>query len=523
MTLQEHAQRLGWLLTAVAALMIWRVSSAEVISADGLRYITQAKKISSGDWNGGLLGSVDHPMYPLQIAAVRSIAGLPETPFGWQNAAWTASLIYSILLVIPLYLVGRELFGDSQAWLGVLAIFAVPMTSQILPDALSESTFLHFWSWSLYFALRFLNRGNPRWLVGVALAGALAYWTRPEGLLICIALVFTILICPILPQTRIDWPRFGQVLTILIVATALFSVPMMISRGTIGTKPAIAKVLGLKQRSGKFAVEREKPLDSNKTELEIWMDASVAYYRSTKQLTTDAGLFLALAGLIVWRRPNAAMARKSLFVFIILCASALALIRLHATQGYCAPRHTMIPSQLLLMAAGSGLYWLSNRLLDRVSGLQRGSSETRLEPGPLLWVAIGITWAIFHGRVFMKPIGNDALGYRQAAEFLSNRLQANEHVADLTGWTPYYADRPGYTFATINEAFHDPYLRYVVVREAHLIGPWDYCRTMERLTSGAIKIAQFPDPVSYQRPRQSRVLLFEKRPEMASAVKPIQK
>lgn len=510
MTIQDHARRLVWLLTAVTALLVWRVSFAEVISADGLRYIAQAKKISAGDWRGGLVGSVDHPMYPLQIVAARAIIGFPESPTGWQNAAWAASLVHGILLVIPLYLIARRLFGNARAWLGVVAFYAVPMTSQILPDALSESTFLHFWCWSLAFALEFLNQGRPGWLVGVACAGALAYWTRPEGLLICVALGLAILVTPLLPRTRIDWPKFGKVLAMLAIATAIFSVPLILSRGTLGTKPAIAKVLGLKSRAGAHAVEREKPLDPGLSEYEIWAEATGAYYQSTKQFTTDAGLVLGIIGLLTWRRPNAASARQGLLVLIIVSLSALALIRLHATQGYCAPRHTMVPSQLVLIVAGSGVYWLGERIMSLINKLQKNTAESRLEPGPLLCLLLGTSWAIFHGQAFLKPIGNDALGYRQAAEFLNEKLDKDERIADLTGWAPYYTAHRGYTFANINDAFSDPNLRFVVVREAHLIGPWEYCRIMEKLTSNATRIAQFPDNSVKRRPRQSRVVVFEK-------------
>ena len=516
MTFQEHARRIGCLLMAVSALLVWRVSSAEVLSADGLRYTAQAKRITAGDWSGGLVGSVDHPMYPLQIAAMRSLAGLPETPRGWQNAAWAASLVHGVLLVIPLYLVARRLFGDQQAWLGVVSFYAVPLTSQILADALSESTFLHFWCWSLWFALEFLVRGRPGWLACVAVAGALAYWTRPEGMLICLTLGLTILITPILPRTRIDWPKFGRVLAMLAVATAIFSVPLVLSRGSIGTKPAIAKVLGLKSRAGAHAVERERPLDPNQTELETWAMATKAYFKATKQAVTTPGLILAAVGLVFWRWPNAASARQGLLMVLIMLASAAALIRLHATQGYCAPRHTMVPSQFLLMAVGSGLYWLGEAIMRQLSRLRHLPAGSTLEPGPAVWVAFAMIWGLLHTPDFIKPIGNDALGYRQAAEFIGPKLQPGEPLADLTGWTPFYADHPGYTFASINNAFSDPNLRYVVVREAHLIGPWDYCQTMKKLTSGATRVAEFPPLTAGSKKRVSRVIVFEKPTKIAA-------
>lgn len=507
MNFNEHARRVGLLLLAVTALLVWRVSRAEVLSADGLRYTAQARKIAAGDWYGGLVRSVDHPMYPLQIAGVWTLVGMPDTPVGWQNAAWAASLVHGILIVIPLYWIARTLFGDNAAWLGVTAFYAVPHTSQILADALSESTFLHFWCWSLAFALQFLQKGRPGWLAGVAIAGAMAYYTRPEGMLICLALGLTILVTPLLPRTRVDWPRLGRVLALLGIATALFSVPVVMSRGSVGTKPAIAKVLGLQKRAPAKAVERERPLDPNQTELQTWAHATAAFYRAVKEATTSFGLVLAAIGFATWRRPNAASARGGLLVVFILGLSTLALVRLHATQGYCAPRHTLVPSQILLLGSGAGLVWIATQLITSLSRLRFIPAGIQAQPGPVVWLALALVWGGSQAGAFLKPIGYDALGYRQAGEFLARTTDKNEPIIDLTGWSPFYAAHPGYTFFNIDQVFAKNDARYVVVREAHLVGPWDYCKLMVQLTQGATRVATFPEKPGK---RQSRVFIYEK-------------
>jgi hypothetical protein len=53
----------------------------------------------------------------------------------------------------------------------------------------------------------------------------------------------------------------------------------------------------------------------------------------------------------------------------------------------------------------------------------------------------------------------------------------------------------------------DPQARFVVVREAHLLGPWSYCRFFRELVRGRLPIATFPD-----RPdkTQSRVFVFDR-------------
>lgn len=515
LTYSDHVRRISYLAIAVLALLAWRVGRAEVLSADGLRYTAQARKIAAGDWRGGLVGSVDHPMYPIQIAAMRTLVGLPDTALGLQDAAWAAAMLHGVLLVIPAYWVARSLFGDSSAWLGTAAFYAVPHTSEILADSLSESTFLHFWCWSLGFSLAFLERGNPAWLIGMALAGAGAYWTRPEGLLICLALGLTILVTPLLNSTRVDWPRLGRVLAILAISTSALSLPVILSRGTIGTKPAIAKVLGLKNRSAPHAVERERPLEPGQTELAIWGDAAAAFYKALRTSTTSPGLILAIAGLVLASRSTAAAARRFLLIGVILALSVLALVRLHATQGYCAPRHTMVPAQILLLAAGHGVMVLSSRLgssLMRISFLR---DRTALRPVPVIHFLLGCAWVTTHAGQFARPIGHSALGYKQAGAWLAERMPPGESLIDLSGWATFYAERPGYGFAKLHEITPANPSRYLVVRKAHLVGPWDYCKRMRALASDADLIATFPQKLT---DRTSEVLVYERRtPQVAAS------
>lgn len=520
MTRSDHMRRIATLMLTVLLLLTWRAGRAEVLSADGLRYTAQARRIAAGDWRGGLVGSVDHPMYPLQIAGVQTLVGLPDNAVGWQNAAWTASVIHGVLLVIPLYWVAKSLFGDASAWLGVAAFYAIPHTSQILADALSESVFLHFWCWSLAFALAFLTRGHPGWLLGLAIAAGGAYWTRPEGLLICLSLGLTILIAPLLRSTRVDWPRLGRVLALLAVATGALSLPVILSRGTLGTKPAVAKVLGLRDRSAPHAVERERPLEPGQTEAETWANAGAAFYRAIRQAASVPGLALALAGILMTPIATAAAARRAILIGLILSLSALALTRLHATQGYCAPRHTLVPAQILLLAAGQGLYLLIARGGDWASRRLPAGFAMTAQPGPVPYLAVALLWGIAHAEAFSEPIGHGALGYRMAGDFLAERLAPDEPLIDLSGWASFYADRPGYGFARLHEITPENPSRFLVLRKAHLMGPWDYCERMRALARDAELVAQFP---SGERSRTSEVRVYERRTSVAgkSAIAPV--
>ena len=109
-------RRIGLLIVLAGALLGWLSAHTEILFADGLRYVRQAQTLERGSWTEGLLRAVDHPVYPLEIALAHRLIG-GEGPESWQAAAQAAAIAAGILLVVPLYLVARELFGDASAWL----------------------------------------------------------------------------------------------------------------------------------------------------------------------------------------------------------------------------------------------------------------------------------------------------------------------------------------------------------------------------------------------------------------------
>ena len=157
-----------------SGLLGFLAARSEILFADGLRYVEQARRIDHGALADGLVRSVDHPAYPLAIAAIHRALGLGDGPRAWQASAQGASVLAGVLLVIPLYLVAVELFGGGSAWLACVLAYAAPTTGHVLADTLSEGTFLLFWMWGLWAALRFLKAGTFGWLpttIGFAALG----------------------------------------------------------------------------------------------------------------------------------------------------------------------------------------------------------------------------------------------------------------------------------------------------------------------------------------------------------------
>ena len=64
-----------------------------------------------------------------------------------------------------------------------------------------------------------------------------------------------------------------------------------------------------------------------------------------------------------------------------------------------------------------------------------------------------------------------------------------------------------YTFANIIDAPNDAGLRYIVVRDAHLRGPWPYCDQIRSIVGHLKPVATFPE---HPKKRQAQVYVFER-------------
>ena len=440
-------------------------------------------------------------------AAHRAIAPTraePNSPSSWHRAGQAASILSAILLVVPLYLIAIELFGGRVPWLGVFLFYASPVVAAMLADVLSESTFLLFWCWGLWCAFRFLRLGSFRWLPPMIGFGCLAYLSRPEGLLLPLAMVATLALMPLMPSTRLNWPRWWAAVGLLIVGPALVVVPFVAIKGGIGTKPAVQKLLGMAPRAAVDAVERAKPLDPSQSEARTCLLAGKAVWEALRDITTPALVPLAVVGLIVGYRRGKDRRRAWLLAGLLLIASLLALIRLHVTGGYCTPRHASVLAILLIPAAAFGLEYLLG--LISIPGRFLGLGEGRFRPGAAIWAVLLAAQLAWAWPEIARPINHDFIGYRQAAAVIAERAEPGAEIVDATGWSQFYAERPGYTFANLRDATVDPDLRWVVVRESHIKGSWWYCEVLRHLVGRRRPIETLPPEPE---PGQSRVFVFD--------------
>jgi hypothetical protein len=497
-----HLARIILLMACVAGFLGWTGKNSAILFADGLRYIDQAKKLDAGQTFNALFRSIDHPAYPLAIVGVHRMIG-GESPIDWQRAAQGASIVAGLLLVIPLYLIALEMFGGATAWLAVVLSYLVPLTGHVMADALSESLFLLFFMLSVWTSLRFLKVGTFIWLPPTIFFAALAYWVRPEGLLLPASMVATLAIVPLMSSTRMVWPRWWAAVAFLVIGPALLIAPIIAIKGGISTRPSVAKVFGTAPPSASLAVERKRPLDPNQTTTQTYVLAVREMALAVRDSVTIPLLPLVLLGFILaW--PPGERARPWIFLTIVMVAWALALIRLYATSGYCTPRHAMILAYLMIASAAFGLQKLLSSIT--IPGSWIGQKDGKYKVGPIVWLAALFGLFSYYKVDLLAPINDQFVGYRGAAGYLSEHVPKDEKVVDLTGWSLYYAERHGYSFGNLIEAMGDKDLKRIVVRDSHLTGRWEYCRQVRRLIGDRKPVASYPEhPVD----KQSVVFVYD--------------
>jgi Dolichyl-phosphate-mannose-protein mannosyltransferase len=503
LTTVQHLRRIGLLLIGASVLLGWLAAHTEVIFADGMRYINQAKIIDQGAWERGLFRSVDHPVYPLAIvAAHRFLGGLG--PDDWQKAAQLAAVIAGVLAVIPIYLVAVELIGAANAWLACLLIYMIPINGHVMADAMSESAFLLFWCFGLWSTLKFLRTARLSWLSPIIVFSLLAYLTRPEGLVVPVSLMATLVLLKMRPS--LEFPKWSRrwALALLVLGPILTASPFVLLKGGISTKPSLNRILSFAPRAPAMAVERERPLEPEQSRLKTLLIATKAMVRAVAGATTLPMMLLAPLGIAV-NRTSTADRRTWLLIGTMLGLSALAMIRLHETCGYCTPRHAMMVGWILIAAGAAGLD-PSVRPLGRIAARVMGNPAPFPRMEAVIKIGlVGSCMAVW-GPSTLAPLDRAFVGYRQAGEWLAALAGPDEGIIDLKGFSLYYAEKTGYTFASLDEGNRDRKVRWIVTHDAHLNGPWYYCKILRSLVQKRRPIRTFPEKPSRG---VSRVYVFD--------------
>src|SRR5262249_53310363 len=102
------------LIVFSGSLRVWLMCHTEVAARDSIGFVRYALELESQPWSEVLPKNLQHPGYPLALMLVswpvRFVLGSTDC-FTMQLSAQLTSSLAGVLLVIPMFYLGRELFN----------------------------------------------------------------------------------------------------------------------------------------------------------------------------------------------------------------------------------------------------------------------------------------------------------------------------------------------------------------------------------------------------------------------------
>jgi hypothetical protein len=434
---------LALLVLIAAGLRVAQVANTEVASRDSIGYIRYAWRLEHQPWPDVLRTSEHHPGYPLAVylvsLPVRQI--IPDDlPRAMQLSAQLASCIAGVLLVIPMFLLGREVFNARVGFWAALLYQTLPISGRLLPDGLSEALFLLFAATALFACLRAVRTASVGWCALTGLTTGLAYLTRTEGLLIGLCAGAVLLALQFGKQRRRPWKQAllaGGALAVMLVAV---TVPFMLHIGAISAKASYKYLTnpdGWKMapaaRGG--AVVSPLPLavwnfGPDVQPEDRWGWAAYALASMFDKGFSHAMTLPVLAGLWLYRRRAAR--EPGLYAHALFAVGLLLLLyRLGQSNGYLGDRHV----QMLVVA---GLPWGVAALGAMAAWLarRRPALSSQLVALALLLAMTAVplpkTLARLHA-------GRE--GFKSAGQWLATHARPEDRIFDPFAWSHYHARR----------------------------------------------------------------------------------
>jgi 4-amino-4-deoxy-L-arabinose transferase-like glycosyltransferase len=474
------------LAAAATALRTWQLTHTAVASRDSIGYARIAWRLEHGDWRKVIPHASQHPLYPMALLAVCHPVRhfLPDDlPFAMQLSAQLTSAIAGVLLVLPSFLLGRELFDRRVGFGGSLLFQCLPSGGRVLGDGLSEAVFLLFATWSLYLAVRGLRGRSPVPFALAGAAGGLAYLTRPEGLIIVATTGLVLVGTQAVARWRRPWLNLLACGGCLTLATLAVGGPYMALIHGLTVKPSPNRVLDkirMAAFDGLAADERVASLGVGLPLFAEWSDPNPDLHAPSERRLWGliAVVNMVLRGffwsawlpalIALWVRRDLFWTVPGSWVVLLLCGLiCAALYGVAVVVGYVSDRHLLLVILLGSFWAAAGVPLLASLLVAPIARLW--PDRPRLANAGLCTAALWMLLCVAPLAKTLEPLHADRVGFRQAGYWLANNAWTGDQIDDAYAWAHYYA---GHVFTEVDPAdgipgdrgpVHEPRIRYVVM------------------------------------------------------------
>lgn len=518
---------LAVLAMLAVAVRSWQLTHTEVASRDSISYIRIAWQLEHAPWRRVMRSSPQHPGYPMAVLAMSHPVRRffpDDLPRAWQISGQLVSVVASLLLLVPMFYLGCEMFDRRISFWACLLFQCLPTSGKIMGDALSDTLFLLFACAGLWLATVALRR-RKGWLFALTgLAGGLAYWTRPEGALV-VAATGLVLLGMQRSAWRQSWRKVllqGSILSL----TALASIsPYMILIGGLTVKNTPNLMIN-QQRPDADWENRLRPQPPQPTEPQahaprhrhfralrwgesllqtrITRPGSVLFaawfgpgdrtfdklanditnlhelenYRQTSRYLWALKVFVYETGkgffyvvwlpmlLGLWWRRDRFLLVPGVWVTLLVCLPLAVFLYLMAEKmGYLSDRHL-----LLIILCGS--FWAVAGTFLLGDKLARGAARLWPRLAARGWTN-GRTWAL--GLLLVMALApmprtlarlhSERSGFRSLGRWLAENTKPGDFIEDPYCWAYYYAGRV-FVEGCRDLPVHNPSCFYVILEQS---------------------------------------------------------
>ena len=433
-----------------------------LISRDSVDYIALSRHFARGEYKD-LLAHDYHPLYQILTGLVGMVAG------DFETAGYIVSIVMGTLAVIPLYYLGRNIFGETAGLVSAVLFVFHPYMVRFSADVLSDPTYLCFFLSAVWFGYSGLEGRGTRWFILAGAFSGLAYLTRPEGIGTLGLVGLWIIGGSILNLRQNWWRMIGKGMTLL-VAFLIFAMPYIFylheetGRWILTKKKSVGVLIGIDelqspepappgQPSSMLAPDDEKrsfpglfssalaaaPGDDQGKK----SDGLASYINSCLKVLNKFAetvhpllfpLFLLSLGWRVRKRETQKgdfyLLSHIIFYYFVLCLLVI-------TYAYTVSRRHLVPlNALVLLWSGDGLVltarWVSARAASTWKERWRWLSKETLI------ICLCLMILIMLPKTF-KVLRKDKLGVKEAGEWIQSQgIESPVEISDFTR-IGYYA------------------------------------------------------------------------------------
>lgn len=497
---------LAILVVLVVVIRGWQITHTEVASRDSISYIRIAWQLGHDPWRKAMTESPQHPGYPLAVLAM----SLPvrhyfpdDLPRAWQISAQLVSVLASVLLLVPMFYLGREMFDRRVAFWACVLFQCLPSSGKIMGDGLSDTLFLLFACLGLWLATLALRRRSV-WLFALTgLAGGLAYWTRPEGALVLGGAGLVLLGMQRSRVWRQEWRKvLIQGAALSLTALVVMSPYMLVIGGlTVKNTP---NIMINQQRPDADWEQRLRPQPTQKKAeshttiirpgsalLASWFGPGDRSFDKIANTITDLreldnyrqhsrylwalkafayetgkGFFYvvwlpALVGL--WWRRDRFLAVPGVWVSLFVCVALAGLLyRMAEKLGYLSDRHLLLIILCGCYWAVAGVFFLGDKLAVGAARLCPALAGRRWTDGRTWSLSLLLLLTVAPLPRTLSRLHAERAGFRSLGHWLAQNTLPGDYIEDPYCWAYYYAGRV-FVEGCRGLPMHQPSCFYVII------------------------------------------------------------